>query len=104
MGKQLLGGLVMFLAIRFTAVSSISFENAVFLPETEVWKKILWYSFKEVSFLFLFCIFFVGLKVFAVGLRREWVEQASGSGPVTASEGDRPTTDRPVADPNSPPT
>jgi hypothetical protein len=69
MGKQLLGAFLMFIAIEVVAI--FQFPD-VDTREAELWRRGLFYLIRGVVSLALFGLFFVGLKVFAVGLAQEW--------------------------------
>jgi hypothetical protein len=75
MGKQLVGGLRMWAAIVGAALVLPSDPD---IRDLEAGRRAPWYLFAGGCSLLFFGVFFVGLKVFAVGLRQEWAGPAPG--------------------------
>ena len=73
MGKQVLGGLMMFAAVWVAPMVQIMEVDTQGL---ETLQKILLIAIRGFAFLILFCSFFVGLKVFAIGLDQERAQRA----------------------------
>ena len=73
MGKQVLGGLMMFAAVwllPYTQFADVDTQGLKTL------RRVLLVVIRGLAFVLLFCVFFVGLKVFAVGLERERAQRA----------------------------
>ena len=78
MGKQLLGALMMFVAVWLLPYTQFADVDAQGL---DTLRMILLVLIRGGCFLVLFGIFFAGLKVFVAGLVREWSSRSSGSRP-----------------------
>jgi hypothetical protein len=78
MGKQVLGGLMMFATIWVVPYAQFSAPDT---QELETLRTVLLVAIRGFAFVILFCVFFVGLKVFAIGLEQERAGRAGDTRP-----------------------
>jgi len=80
MGKQLLGGLMMFVAVWLLPYTQFTDVDTQALDTLRV---ILLFLIRGLGFVILFGVFFVGLKVFSAGLTEKWAGRRSEPSPPT---------------------